>query len=287
MEVKEQHPIKLMPKKVNFKRAPEFLTRTLGVEPPFRLLVKLVAKIFPVSLQTKSRWDAVDRPQYLFGLLAAAAQARREGCSAVSAVEFGVAEGYGLLALQHHAAAVARSTGVEFHVYGFDSGMGLPTGTGDYRDHPDVWKPGDYKMDAAALTQKLTAHTNLVLGQISETVKTQPLAAPIGFIAVDLDLYSSTTEALRILTRPDIRLLRRVAMYFDDIQGPYTHRFAGELLAIEEFNLAVQDIKLDRWRGIESGRPFPEADWLKGMYIAHNVAAISRVKLDRPDARMR
>jgi hypothetical protein len=265
---------------------PTLLAR-IGKEPPFRLLVKLAIKIFPVSLQTKSEWDAVDRPQYLFGLLAAAAQAKREGYSAVSAIEFGVAEGYGLLALQDHAAAVTRSTGIGFRIYGFDSSTGLPDGIGDYRDHPDVWKAGDYKMEVALLREKLLPSTSLILGEVRETVMTQLFTAPIGFIAMDLDLYSSTTEALRILTRGDVELLRRVAIYSDDVKGPYTHRFAGELLAIQEFNLAVQNIKLDHWRGIESGRPFPEADWLKSMYIAHNLAAISKVKLTRPDARMR
>src|SRR5712692_5495859 len=141
----------------------------IGREPPFRLFLKLAIKILPVSLQTKADWDAVDRPQYLFGLLAAAYQAKREACPAVSAIEFGVAEGYGLLALQDHAAAVEKSTGIRFCVYGFDSGAGLPAGTGDYRDHPDVWKAGDYQIDVAALRPKLMAHTTLVLGQVGET----------------------------------------------------------------------------------------------------------------------
>ena len=35
---------------------------------------------------------------------------------------------------------------------------------------------------------------------------------------------------------------------------------------------------MSSWRGIESGRPFPERAWLKRMYIAHDLAAISLVK---------
>jgi hypothetical protein len=30
------------------------------------------------------------------------------------------------------------------------------------------------------------------------------------------------------------------------------HRFAGELLAIEEFNARSKDVKIDRWRGLQS-----------------------------------
>ncbi|MGH8589736.1 MAG: hypothetical protein ACREXX_10525 [Gammaproteobacteria bacterium] len=107
-------------------------------EPPFRRLVKPIVRALPVGIPLKALWNAMDRPQYLFGVLYAAEQAKREGHPAVSVIEFGVAEGYGLLALQKHAGAVARHTGVDIYVYGFDSGHGLPQNTGDFRDLPHV-----------------------------------------------------------------------------------------------------------------------------------------------------
>ena len=67
--------------------------------------------ILPASIRTKDRWSASDRPQYLAGLLYAVDQARHEGREAIAAIEFGVADGHGLLALQVHAAAVERETG--------------------------------------------------------------------------------------------------------------------------------------------------------------------------------
>jgi hypothetical protein len=206
---------------------------------------------------------------------------------AASVIEFGVAEGYGLLALQRHAAMVERHTGIRVFVYGFDGGSGLPQGTGDYRDHPDVWKPGDYRMDEAQLRRQLTASTTLVIGDVGTTAITQTLAAPLGFAALDLDLYSSTMAALQILLRSDVSLLRRVALYFDDLDAAYNHRFAGELLAIDEFNAESKSVKIDRWRGIQAGRPFPDAAWLRAMYLAHDLDAISRTTLMRAAARMR
>jgi hypothetical protein len=256
-------------------------------EPPFRRIVKPLLRALPVSIALKALWDAADRPQYLFGVLHAAQQAKHEGLRAVSVIEFGVAEGYGLLALQKHAAAVERHTAVEIHVYGFDSGRGLPRGTGDYRDHPDVWKPGDYQMDEPGLRRQLAARTTLTIGDVATTATSQPLAAPIGFVSLDLDLYSSTAAALQILLREDVQLLRRVALYFDDLDAAYNHRFAGELLAIDEFNADSKKVKIDQWRGLQSGRPFPDADWLRAMYLAHNLAAISHVTLMRGAARMR
>jgi len=266
----------------------------LGVilkEPPLRRLVKQIVRVLPVHIATKALWDAVERPQYLCGVLHAAEQAQREGYPAVSVVEFGVAEGYGLLALQNHAEAVERATGIQVSVYGFDSGAGLPAFIGDYRDHPDHWRPGDYPMNETGLRERLTPRTRLILGDVTTTVLGDALPSrmdvtrPIGFVAMDLDLYYSTVSALRILTTAP--LLRRVAMYFDDLNEAYNHRFAGELLAIDDFNAGSKDVKIDRWRGLESWRPFPEAPWLRSMYLAHNLAAISRATLDRPVAKMR
>jgi hypothetical protein len=263
------------------------MLRALLTEPPFRSIAKLAARHLPVSVRTKDRFNAADRPQYLAGVLYASDQAKREGREAISVIEFGVAEGFGLLALQTHAAAVERETGVRVAVYGFDSAGGLPRGSHDYRDHPDVWLAGDYVMDVPALKAKLAERTTLVLGEIRETAAYQKISEPLGFVAVDVDLYSSTVDALRILCRADVPRLRRMAMYFDDLSAHYNHRFAGELLAIEEFNRASPTTKIDAWRGLRAGRPFPEAPWIDAMYLAHDLTAISAARLTRGPAKMR
>jgi hypothetical protein len=249
-----------------------------------RRVVKQLVRHLPFSVETKALWDAVERPPYLFGVLHAARQAFQEGHQAVTVTEFGVAEGYGLLALERHAMAVSKFLGIRIDVYGFDSGRGLPDFIGDHRDHPDKWRPGDYRMNVALLKAQLSPTTTLVLGDVSKMIDGLNFSAPLGFLAMDLDLYSSTAAALRILSHPR---LRRTALYFDDVDEEINHRFAGELLAIDEFNEASKDVKIDRWRGIQSGRPFPEADWLRGMYLAHDIEAIGRPCLTRPPARMR
>ena len=104
-------------------------------------------------------FDAVPRPQYYFGVLEAADQALRQELSALSIVEFGVAVGHGLLDLQQAAEDIEAETGVRIEVYGFDAGGGMPELVGDHRDHPDVWKRGDYPMDQGKLrAQSLTVH---------------------------------------------------------------------------------------------------------------------------------
>ena len=257
------------------------LIQRVAKEPPFRLLAGAIVRVLPVSIRTKAEWDAVARPNYLTGVLYAATQAKEEGRTETSVVEFGVAGGNGLLALQTYAAAVEKETGVKICVWGFDTGEGLSKLCGDHRDHPDRYTEGEYAMETTRLTSRLMPRTKLILGDVGQTVQSFVRDAsypPIGFISVDLDLYSSSKHALQILALPGRRILRRVAMYFDDVDSHVHHRWAGELLAIEELNQNSGSIKIDRWRGIESGRPFPERAWLKRMYIAHDLAAISQVK---------
>jgi hypothetical protein len=161
-----------------------------------------------------------------------------------------------------------------------DTGEGLPRTCGDYRDHPDRYSQGEYRMDHTALSHRLASRTSLVLGDVADTVPSfvaQGSYPPIGFISVDLDLYSSSKEALQVLTLPGKRMLHRVPIYCDDVDASAHHRWAGELLAIQEFNERDSIVKIDRWHGIQRGRPFPEHDWLNRMYMAHDLAAISSV----------
>jgi hypothetical protein len=250
-------------------------------EPPFRLFFKALYGVLPVSIETRALWDISSRPypQYLNGVLLAAQQAVRQKVNEISVVEFGVAGGNGLVAMQEEAAAVEQETGVRIKVYGFDNGpMGLPVFIGDHRDHPDAWVPGDYPMDEVKIRARLAPRTTLILGNVRDTVPAfvnEGLAPPIGFIAIDLDLYSSTKHALDILSPPSARILHRVFIYFDDVELPFCHRFAGELLAIDEFNRVNEKIKIDRLRGFDNNRPFPEKQYLKMMYVAHDLQAIS------------
>ena len=84
---------------------------------------------------------------------------------------------------------------------------------------------------------------------------------------------------------PGRRTLDHVPLYFDDTEHSISHRFAGELLAIDEFNRASEGVKIDRWRGLLDARPFPEATFLRKMYMAHDLRAIGSKVLDRDPLR--
>jgi len=139
-------------------------------------------------------------------------------------------------------------------------------------------------MDVTALKQRLATSTNLVIGDVKDTVTellNEPSIDPVGFVSFDLDLYSSTKPALEVLRSAKRKTLSRVILYFDDVQLPVSHEFAGELLAIKEFNDETNDVKIDKLRTIGYGRPFHESWWLGNIYVAHDLAAIGKYCLQR------
>jgi hypothetical protein len=212
--------------------------------------------------------DPSPRPHYRWGTLCAAFLAKALGYERISVIEFGVAGGDGLLALEQVSAQAAAASGVAIDVYGFDTGTGL-TKPLDYRDLPQLWSEGDYVMDVAKLKSRLK-DARLVLGPVAETVP-RFLAgkpAPIGFVVFDLDLYSSTMDAFGIFEAPDALLLPRVTCYFDDIAG-YSHSdFNGERLAIADFNQAHEMRKISQIYGLKHALNIDQW-WIEMMYMFH------------------
>jgi hypothetical protein len=78
------------------------------------------------------------RAPYIWGVLQGVALGKVLGMDRVSVLEFGVAGGRGLLALEHIAASVEEMLKIQIDVYGFDTATGLPKPQ-DYRDCPNVW----------------------------------------------------------------------------------------------------------------------------------------------------
>lgn len=212
------------------------------------------------------------RSHYTWSVLHAASIAVRTGRERVSVIEFGVAGGNGLMALERAAAAAAAELGVGVDVFGFDTGAGLPPPR-DHRDAPFLMDGGDFPMDEAALRVRLSG-AELVLGDVSETIPRflEGSHAEIGFIAFDLDYYSSTRDALAILQADPHHLMPRVLCYFDDTHGYPWGDFNGARLAIDEFNRAHESRKIAQLHGLRFLLPGPERSerWPEAMYLAHD-----------------
>ncbi len=229
-------------------------------------------KAFPVgSYELRLRYDVFPRPWYAYCMYQAARLAAALSIDRISIIEFGVAGGNGLLAVERLAGEIEQIFPVTIETYGFDTGRGLPSPL-DYRDCPSIWREGFFEMDVAALESRLK-RSRLVLGDVRDTVP-KFLAddhARVGAILVDLDYYSSTASALRLLQGSYERLLPRVFCYMDDV---FSSDFGilcdgvGQLLAIREYNASANDRQLAPIAGFTHSR-LRSAPWNEKIYVHH------------------
>lgn len=153
------------------------------------------------------------RPPYVWGVLQGVALAKVLGYPRVSVIEFGVAGGAGLLSLERIAELVEQMVNIKIEVHGFDSGKGLPI-IKDYRDMPYLWAEGFFPMEKGKLLERLN-RAQLHMGLVELTVPEflQGPVAPVAFISFDLDMYTSTRQALSLLNGDPDRLLPRIPCF--------------------------------------------------------------------------
>lgn len=226
-----------------------------------------------VPFHISATWNVLPYSYYAYGVFHGCRVAKALGVEAVSAIEFGVAGGNGLVALEAHARKVELLTGVKVDVYGFDTGEGL-TPPRDYRDMPYRFRQGNYKMDVTKLKSRI-AKAKLILGDVGATAPTfieRYSPAPIAFASFDMDYYSSTMDALKIFAghHVDAHFLPRIFMYFDDVVGDTTslyNEFVGELAAIRDFNAQNEFIKIAENRVFRNYNI--NFNWYHQSYVMH------------------
>lgn len=245
--------------------------RAVAHPEPYRArVVRSIVKCLRVgSYPTRLAVEGVDRPWYGWCVYSAALQARTLGHHAITVAEMGVAGGNGLLVLCDHAEEVFRETGVRVHVFGFDAATGLPR-SGDPRDLPYVWPAGSFKMDVARLKDRIASRAELRLGEVGNTLSEfyPEESAPLGAVMFDLDLYTSTARALKILASQN--RIPRVWCWFDDIVGGAENLYCernGERAAIAEYNACHRDALLSP-ANCHFGRTTPRY-WHQQIYIDH------------------
>ena len=218
------------------------------------------------------KYDAFIYPNYAYGTYHAALQAKQLGMSSISVIEFGVAGGRGLVNLEKISFEIEKLTGINIDVYGFDTAMGMPESS-DYRDLPYIWQKGFFRMDFEKLKNSLKK-AKLVIGDVKETIKDftdKYNPSPIGFISFDMDYYTSTINSLSIFNNKIDCFLPRVFCHFDDCIGDdweIHSEFAGELLAINEFNQTNKLKKIAPVFGLKHKR-FNPMPWNDVQFVLH------------------
>lgn len=217
--------------------------------------------------------DKINRRPYAFGVWLATLQAQRMGISKLKVFEFGVAQGHGLINLCSICQTITESTDVEFEIYGFDSDVGMPELSGGYKDHPELWHQGQFLSDHEAIRAKLTPNATLISGNIKDTISAfcqEKLSedAPIGFVSVDVDLYSSTLSVFELFGSSPQNYLPATILYFDDINELLTNnRWCGEMLAIREFNEKNEFRKMEEMRIRQNHAPAGWHDHIYGLHV--------------------
>lgn len=224
------------------------------------------------NYRQKVFFDLVVRPQYAFGILAGAQAAKNLGFKKVTLIEFGVGSGAGLMNMIELARKTKRATGIDFQIVGFDTGAGMPKAK-DFRDHPDLYSEGDFPMDWGKLSKALQGEAQIFIGEIKDSLEKFIAAltpsAPIGFVALDVDYYSSAVDALNLFKAPAPYFLPTTHIHVDDIQLEPHNSLCGELLAIKEFNAGQNQRIIEHHIFFENRRIFRNATWLKHIYQLH------------------
>ncbi len=225
------------------------------------------------SFRERELHGLITRAHYAYGMLRAADIAKHFSQSKTNICEFGVASGAGLLNMVKLAELISNETGVEFIITGFDTGAGLPDVQG-HKDHAELWNPGDFVMeDPALLKERIAGKANLIIGDIKDTIdgfrETLSPEAPLGFVSIDVDIYSGTKSAFRVFDGPADHYSPAVSIYFDDISFYFANSWCGELLAIREFNAAQESRKIDQDRSLPGRRTQLVERWHRMMYACH------------------
>jgi hypothetical protein len=256
-------------------------------EPLHLNLISIFIYLFG-SYRLKIYFDLVLRQQHAYGLLFATEKAMKDGYKKLTIIEFGVANGAGLINISKICKILNRIYGLEYHIYGFDTGVGMPDPL-DFRDHPELYKYGDFPMDQSNLKKVLPVNCKLVIGDVRSTVpefisSDSLLESPIGFMCLDLDYYSSTRDALHILLSDPRKYLDPLPIYFDDVDEYSHNACCGELLAIKEFNEANVNRRIQRHDFLLQKRLFKNAVWIRHMFFAHILDSPGRNTIRRGDS---
>jgi hypothetical protein len=183
----------------------------------------------------------------------------------------------------------SNATGIDVRVAGFDTGIGMPLAV-DYRDYPEAYRQGDFPMNVQRLRNTLPAFAGLIIGDVSQTIpdflrRLSP-DYPIGFVAVDVDYYSSAKKALAILQGEPQKYLPRVVVYLDDIGDEFCSAWTGELLAVNEFNRDNEWRKIAPFPMLRARRIFKNARWIDHLFIGHvhdhELRSVTSVRPARP-----
>jgi hypothetical protein len=123
------------------------------------------------------------------------------------------------------------------------------------------------------LSALLDANTKLILGPIADStkdfLKMDFSQSPIAFLAIDVDYYSSSVDALVMLKHRADNMLPRVILYLDDVEDVAHNSWCGEQAAVNEFTQENPLRPIERHTFLRGYRIFKNARWIDHIYQCH------------------
>ncbi len=197
-----------------------------------------------ISKEFGDKKQFLKRPDIFVSICLATAQAICWGKEGISLIELGVRHGSGLSFIVKIAEHLTDKIGMKYHIYGFDTFGGMPDLVGS-EDHHEIWSKGQFKPKHTydEMVELFKGKATLIKGDVKDTVgkflvDQLDINYPIGFISLDLDLYSSTRSGLKVLEDVNYnKYIPAVTMIADNQDYLITYNdWCGEGLAIKEFN---------------------------------------------------
>ena len=123
------------------------------------------------------------------------------------------------------------------------------------------------------LLKRIGGRAELIFGDIKDTgaklVESLDPEAPLGFVSIDVDIYSGSRSALSCLKGDPSLYSLAISLYFDDVSFYFANRWCGELYSIDEFNQENAKRKIDRDHSLPGWRPSGPQGWHAAMYVCH------------------
>ena len=259
-------------KKLTYRRKWKKIFYERLTEPLHLNIISVFVALFG-SFKSKVEFDLVIRQQNAFSLYRAAEFAKWMGLKSITAIEFGVASGDGLLNICQIADKITKETGIHFNIFGFDTPTGMPAPQ-DFRDIPELFQENLFPpVDREKLLTELPDNAKLIVGNIEETIpkflETISEESPIGFVSVDVDYYWSAKICLNIFKDKPEKYLPITLVYLDDITPPSSNPSVGELLAVNEFNMEHEYRKIHPYTFLRSKRIFQKTQWIDRIFVLH------------------
>lgn len=206
---------------------------------------------------------SLPRPYYALGMLLAANQALNLGLNKISVLEISIDDYSGLQDLFQHKLDIESVMPITFEIIHLNAGSKNFNKCNNIRDRLDFFN----LMKSSTIKKNIKKNSDIKIYKKNfvkdlDLIK-KNLKNPLGFIIFDVNNFTLTNEAFKILNISPKKILPKPLLYFDHFYR--SSEFEGEFYSIKKFN------DKNKFRKISDILELPEqlsTSWNKWIYLA-------------------